>query len=95
MSVTWLFPANVAVQVVGQLIPAGALVTVPVAPEPEMVTCKDSVPTWVGPLLTPRQPTANMMARAQVESNSGRVPDDLILDTALYSSEVLTAVLGW
>ena len=86
---------NVAEQVVGQLIPAGALVTVPVAPEPEMVTCKDSVPTWVGPLLTPRQPTANMMARAQVESNSRRVPDDLILDTALYSSEVLTAVLGW
>ena len=30
MSVSWVFCANVAVQVDGQLIPAGALVTVPV-----------------------------------------------------------------
>jgi len=95
VSVTWVPLLKVAEQVVGQLIPAGVLVTVPLAPEAEMVTCKELVPTWVGPLLTPRQPTAKAMARLQVESNSRRVPDDLILDTAHYSSKFLTAVLGW
>ena len=37
LSVTWLFCVKLAEQVVGQLIPAGVLVTVPV-PVPAMVT---------------------------------------------------------
>jgi len=57
VSTTWLFPAKVAEQVVGQLIPAGELVTVPlpvvvtvrvVAPIPErFIVC--TLPE-VGPL---------------------------------------------
>jgi hypothetical protein len=60
VSVTWLLPAKVAVQDVGQLIPAGVLVTVP-APEPAAVTVSAAAPVpvtltvWVlfaaGPLL--------------------------------------------
>ena len=41
VSITWLLPAKVAVQVPGQVIPAGALVTVPV---PVEVTVKDAAP---------------------------------------------------
>ena len=61
--VTWVPLLNVAEQVVGQLIPVGVLVTLPLAPGAETVTCRESVPTWVGPLLTPRQPTATLRAR--------------------------------
>jgi len=43
VSTTWPFPANVPVQVVGQLIPAGALVTVPV-PVPLAVTVNAAAP---------------------------------------------------
>ena len=41
VSTTWPLPANVAVQVVGQLIPAGELVTVP---DPLVVTASAAAP---------------------------------------------------
>src|SRR5271166_6299517 len=80
VSVTWVPLLKVAEQVVGQLTPAGVLVTVPLAPEPEMVTCKESVPACVGPVLTPRQPTATLMARNEAKSKSRRVPVEQISD---------------
>jgi len=43
VSTTWALPANVPVQVVGQLMPAGALVTVPV-PAPLVVTVTAAAP---------------------------------------------------
>jgi hypothetical protein len=43
VSITALLPANVAEQVVGQLIPAGELATVPV-PEPLTVTARAAAP---------------------------------------------------
>jgi hypothetical protein len=48
VSTTWLLPAKVAVQVVGQLIPAGELVTVP---EPLVVTDSAAAPIPVRSIL--------------------------------------------
>src|ERR1700679_1310285 len=48
VSTTWLFPAKVAVQVVGQLIPAGELVIVPV---PLDVTVRAAPPVPERPIV--------------------------------------------
>jgi hypothetical protein len=65
VSVTWLFCGKVAEHVVGQLIPAGVLVTVPV-PVPATVTDIVTLPGGGGgpePATTPRQPARTMVIR--------------------------------
>jgi hypothetical protein len=67
LSVTWLFCGKVAVHVVGQLIPAGLLVTVPV-PAPAMVTVSGT-PGATLPSTTPRQPASARVNRADSNVN--------------------------
>jgi hypothetical protein len=71
LSVTWVFCGKLAEQVVGQLIPAGVLVTVP-APAPAMVTVTGIVePAGMGST-TPRQP-----ASARVNAADSNVTQDV------------------
>jgi hypothetical protein len=60
--VTWLFCGKLAEHVVGQLIPAGVLVTVPF-PVPAKVTDMVSVTGGGGPATIPRQPARTMVNR--------------------------------
>jgi ABC-type transport system involved in cytochrome c biogenesis permease subunit len=60
LSVTCVFGGKLAEQVVGQLIPAGLLVTVPV-PAPAMVTVIASLGAVFG--LRPTQPTSTRLDR--------------------------------
>jgi hypothetical protein len=92
VSVTWLFCGKVAEHVVGQLIPAGLLVTVPV-PVPATVTDMVTSPGGGGgggpdPATTPRQPARTMVARtintADTELNQN-VYRDSIVDLLLPS----------
>jgi hypothetical protein len=91
VSVTWLFCGKVAEHVVGQLIPAGLLVTVPV-PVPATVTDMVTSPGGGGgpePATTPRQPARTMVIRtmangADTELNQN-VYRDSIVDLLLPS----------
>jgi hypothetical protein len=89
LSVTWLFCGKVAEHVVGQLIPAGLLVTVPV-PVPATVTDMVTSPGGGGgglePATTPRQPARTMVTRTintadtELNQNVSRDSiDDLLL----------------
>jgi hypothetical protein len=71
LSVTWLFCGKLAEHVVGQLIPAGVLVTVPV-PDPAKVTDMVNVTGGVGgPATTPRQPARTMVNRVDNTGQNG------------------------
>jgi len=94
VSVTSLFCGKVAEHVVGQLIPAGLLVTVPV-PVPATVTEMVTPPGGGGgpePATTPRQPPSTMVTRtintADTELNQNVSRDSI--DDLLLPSESQT-----
>jgi hypothetical protein len=70
LSVTWLFCGKFAEHVVGQLIPAGVLVTVPV-PVPDKVTDMVTAAVGGGPATTPRQPARIMVNRVDNIDQNG------------------------
>jgi hypothetical protein len=70
LSVTWLFCGKLAEHVVGQLIPAGVLVTVPV-PDPAKVTDMVNVTGGGGPATTPRQPARTRVNRVDNTGQNG------------------------
>jgi hypothetical protein len=85
LSVIWVFGGKLAEQVVGQLIPAGLLVTVPV-PAPAMVTVIASLGAVLVPL-RPTQPTSTRLDRTDNGVNQN-VYRNFIGELLLSESEV-------
>jgi phage tail protein X len=86
LSVTWLFCGKFAEHVVGQLIPAGVLVTVP-DPVPAKVTDMVTVVVGGGPATTPRQPARTMVNRVDnTDQNTYR---------GFIAALLLNRIRGW